>query len=106
MPEPQKYRKKPAEVEAMQWDGTAEGATPIIQWVLDNDGRATYLCSDPVRCDSTDPHTIAIETTVGDMALRMRVQAHDWVIHGGQRVWHLFNPVTFAANYEPVEAAA
>lgn len=32
MSEPKRYRKKPVEIEAMQWDGTAAGAAPIIEW--------------------------------------------------------------------------
>ena len=30
----EKYRKKPVEIEAVQWDGTAAGATPVIDWIL------------------------------------------------------------------------
>lgn len=30
--EPQKFRKKPVEIEAMQFTGPAESATPIIDW--------------------------------------------------------------------------
>jgi hypothetical protein len=34
MTEPIKYRKKPIKIEALQWDGSAESATPIIDWAL------------------------------------------------------------------------
>lgn len=43
MTEPQKYTKKPVAIEAMQWDGTAQGATPIIDWILSSGGTARYV---------------------------------------------------------------
>lgn len=33
---PQRFRKRPVTIEAMRWDGTPEGASPIIDWVLAN----------------------------------------------------------------------
>jgi hypothetical protein len=41
-PGPQRYRKRPVEIEAMVWDGTVEGATAIIDWALANGGTARY----------------------------------------------------------------
>lgn len=38
-----KYRKKPVTVEAVRWDGSAEGATPIIDWILSGGGTASYV---------------------------------------------------------------
>ena len=35
----QKFRKLPVVIEAMHWDGTAEDAVPIIQWILDGQGK-------------------------------------------------------------------
>lgn len=37
MTEPKKYRKKPIEIEAMQWDGKFHSAEPIARWL---NGRA------------------------------------------------------------------
>ena len=31
-----KYRKKPVEISAAKWDGTAEQATHLIEWMLQN----------------------------------------------------------------------
>jgi hypothetical protein len=39
---PKSFRKRPVVVEAMQWDGTPEGATPIIDWILACDGTARW----------------------------------------------------------------
>lgn len=52
------YRKKPVEITAVQFTGTAEEATPIIDWILDGGGTARYheavppqLHSVHCRCD-------------------------------------------------------
>jgi len=95
-----RYRKKPVEVEAMQWDGTAEGATPIINWVLSGGGTATYTCSDPDRCAETDgdtPHGIEIRTLEGTM----RADLDDWIIKGVQNEFYPCKPGIFDATYEP-----
>lgn len=55
MTEPMKYRKKPVVVEAMQWDGTAEGATSIVDWVLISGGSARYDCNSESRERTGDP---------------------------------------------------
>ena len=34
MTDVKKYTKRPVTVEAVQWDGTAAGATPIIDWIV------------------------------------------------------------------------
>jgi len=39
---PQRYRPKSLDFDAMQWDGTPEGATPIIDWVLSRGGTARW----------------------------------------------------------------
>lgn len=96
-----RFRKKPVEIEAMQWDGTAEGATPVIDWILQNGGTADYRCSDPKRCAVNDgdcPHWIAIRTLEGTMNTSLR----DWVIRGVQGEFYPCKPDIFAATYEPV----
>lgn len=73
--------------EAVQWDGTAEGATPIIDWILSNGGTANYACSDPDRCSESDgdtPHTIRIRTLEGDEA----ATAGDWIVRDAQGEFH------------------
>jgi hypothetical protein len=98
-----RYRKKPVEIDAMQWDGTAAGATPIIDWILSNGGTATYACSDPVRCSENDgdtPHFIEIRTLEGFMA----ASVGDFVVRGVQSEFYPVKPGIFAATYQPVEA--
>lgn len=98
-----KFRKKPVEIEAVQWDGTGEGATPIIGWILGSDATATYRCSDPDRCAQNDgdtPHDIQIHTLEGDMTASVA----DWIIKGVQGEFYPCKPDIFAATYEPVES--
>ncbi|MGW4270820.1 hypothetical protein ACWEGQ_00280 [Streptomyces seoulensis] len=58
-----RYRKRPVEIEAVQWDGTDDGATRIIDWILSSGATASYTCSNPDRCSESDgdtvPHPIA-----------------------------------------------
>lgn len=95
-----RFRKKPIVIEAMQWDGTANGATPIINWVLSGEGAATYACSDPDRCHETDgdtPHSIEIRTLEGTM----RADLDDWIIKGVRNEFYPCKPDIFEATYEP-----
>lgn len=97
----QKYRKKPVVVEAMQWDGTAADATPIIDWILSNDGCANYECVDVDQCTghgSDAPHTIAIRTLEGTT----RAVPGDWVIRGTAGEFYPCKPVIFASVYEGI----
>lgn len=97
------YRKRPVVIEAMQWDGTAFGATPVIDWVLSGGGVATYRCDtdEPAHClspGSDADHHISIQTLEG----RMNVSAGDYVIRGVQGEHYPCKPDIFAATYEPV----
>lgn len=96
-----KYRKKPVTIEAMQWNGTSQGATPIIQWILDNGGSGCLWCSDPDRCSKTGgdcPHTICIRTLEGDM----HASLGDYIIRGVQGEFYPCRADVFAATYEEV----
>lgn len=98
----QKYRKKPVEIDAMQWDGTADGATPIIDWIISSGETATYTCSSPDRCAENDgdtPHSISIRTLEGTM----RAGLGDWVIRGVKGEFYPCKPDIFAATYEKAE---
>lgn len=97
-----KFRaKKPAVVEAQQWDGTANGATSVINWVLNEGGTAGYVCSDPGRCAENDgdtPHSIRLRTLEGVT----RVGLGDWIIRGTDGGFSSCSPDAFVAMYEPV----
>lgn len=96
-----KFRKKPVEIEARQWDGTGEAAIPIIDWILSNGGSATYECSNRERCvqlNGDTPHFIAIRTLEGTM----RATLSDWIICGVQGEFYPCKPDIFAATYDAV----
>lgn len=96
-----KYRKMPVEIEAHQWDGTAEDATGIIDWILSSGGTASYVCADPDRCaefDGDSPHSIRIATLEGPITASLS----DYVIKGVQGEFYPCKPDVFAATYEEV----
>lgn len=79
------FRKKPLLVEAMQFDGSAESAAPILQWLNDH---VSFWSSN---------FTMRIQTGGGSH----KVVPGDWVVrndHGGISV---FGPDYFSSTYEP-----
>lgn len=97
-----KYRKKPVEIEARQWDGTASDATPIIDWVLTNGATARYHEEDSGRTPANtpwhDPGFIVIDTLEG----RMSAREGDWIIRGVQGEFYPIKPDIFEQTYEEV----
>jgi len=95
-----RYRKKPVEVEAHQFDGTAASATQLINWMLDNDVTARYREAESFT-EGTALHTsarLSIDVPEGTL----HAFPGDWVIHIGPG---LFSPCTaddFAETYEAV----
>lgn len=89
-----RYRKKPVEIEAMQWNGTAAGATPIINWVLSQGGTARYD-------DASSEHGehIAIDTLEGTM----RAVVGDFIIRGVQGEFYPCKPDIFEQTYDAIE---
>lgn len=94
-----KYRKRPVEVEAMCWDGTADGATPIIQWIHDGGGSCSYDCATEPCSGDEGGHNITISTLEGYMT----ATAGDYVICGVQGEFYPCKPDIFDATYEAVE---
>lgn len=101
-----KFRKKPIVIEALQWRGTEQGATAIIDWILATGAQvarwheqvpATLPDADDVERECT-PAYIAIDTPEGTM----RATAGDWIIRGVQGEFYPCKPDIFAATYEAV----
>lgn len=95
------FRKKPVEIEARQWDGTAAGATGIIDWILSAGATASYACADPDRCaefGGDSPHNIRIATLEGSITASL----NDYVIKGVQGEFYPCKLDIFAATYEAV----
>ncbi|MCG7592434.1 hypothetical protein [Mycobacterium sp. PSTR-4-N] len=102
MSAPQRFRKKPVEVEAMQWPRDDETdyqsvvrRAALHQWVWDNGGK-TY-----VRGGTGGLHDVhvVIETLEGDM----RVAPGDWVIRGIAGEFYPCKADIFAATYTAVD---
>lgn len=104
----------------MRWDGTPEGATPVIDWILSGGGTARYVGQGerhhlrraaevvplrtvstvdllPVRRDASE--FIAIDTLEGTH----RMDVHDIAIRGVAGEHYACKPSIFAQTYEPVE---
>lgn len=111
MSSPQRFRKKPVEIESMPWDGTPSGAGPIIDWInTDNDHTAVWREEQPfiagghfqaheyVPGQTHRPEGIFIKTLEGEM----HVSPGDWVIRGVQGEFYPCKPDIFEQTYEPV----
>lgn len=81
-------RKKPVEIEFMSWQGGAENATPIIDWVLENGGTARY--------HSAGREYLAIDTLEGTM----RANPGDVIIRGVQGEFYPCKPDIFEETYD------
>jgi hypothetical protein len=98
------YRKKSVDVqvEARQWDGTAMGASHIIDWVLNNGGSMVYECG-PDGCSKTDAgHSLVLR---GDKT-RWTCQPRGYVILKPGIGFSIQPEGVFLEGYEPVEVAA
>ncbi len=103
-----KYRKKPVVIEAMQWDGTPEGATPIINWILEGGGTARYYEEQrrgisPFRPGDTNSVVTPAHIIINTLEGAMQTLPADWVIRGVQDEHYPCKPDIFEATYEPVE---
>ncbi len=94
------YRKKPVVIEAMQWDGSATSATPVINWILEHDGTATYHehLMDGDFIAHPDPY-LHIKTLEGVIT----ASANDFIIRGVKGEFYPCKPDIFEETYEAVE---
>lgn len=94
-------RKKPVEVEAIQYDGTRDSALSIFEWIkthTDVDPRH-YIDLIP---DDDDKPILLITTLEGSM---QALQGH-WIIKGVQGEYYPCDPEVFKKSYDilgPVE---
>jgi hypothetical protein len=91
-------RKRPVEVEAMQWTGTAAGATPIIVWALDNGASMTYYGPGEWDNGETDAEYLRVFTLEGAML----ASVGDYIIRGVKGEFYPCKPDVFEATYERV----
>lgn len=79
----QRFRKKPVEIEAIQWDGNQRTFDLIEAWA-----------GKPVN--DTDGYTLLIPTLEGTMTASL----NDWIIKGVKGEIYPCKPDIFAATYE------
>lgn len=100
MTQPQLFRKKPVEVEAMQWpddeDATYESVckrAAIHRWVNSSGGKTNVV--------NVDGDIYAVMAgSEGDM----RISPLSWIIKGGDGRFYPCNDRVFRAAYDPVES--
>lgn len=92
MSELQKYRKKPVEIEAAQWDGNVRVDHPVTVWIRDHGGTYGYT--------STQPQRLVIQTLEGGTI----ANPGDWIIRGVAGEFYPCKADIFAATYEAVTA--
>lgn len=94
--QPIRATKKPVTIEAIQWDGTPEGAVPVIDWVLANGGSATYACIGDECTGTAVGHNITVITLEGPM------QAGEdwWIIKGVEGEFYPCKDSVFRKSYD------
>lgn len=85
-----KFRKKPIEIEVVQWDGTDTTVEQIEEWACDKD-----------ICLAILDGCIFIDTLEGEM----RGDPGDWIIRGVAGELYPCKPAIFEASYEKAGAA-
>ena len=109
-----RYRKKPVEIEAVQFDGTEYSTAYILGWMEGaGAGTATYVGRghehrlrreterDPGNGNFYEDRArefLVIPTLEGDM----RADVNDWIIKGVKGEFYPCKPDIFAATYDAV----
>lgn len=91
----QKYRKKPVEIEAMQWDGGWDSFLAITEWA---GGYPPLINLREYAETESDTTHLMIHTLEGSM----RAEPNDWVIRGVKGEFYPCKPDIFEATYTAV----
>lgn len=86
-----KYRKKPVEIEAMEWDGSFDSFLEIVRWAGPNLVNIREFDE-----DEDDHDHLVIRTLEG----QMRAEPGDFIIRGVIGELYPCKPVVFRATYE------
>lgn len=95
------YTKKPVTIEAVQFTGGAENATPIIDWVLENGGTASWMeehadASETIFNGDWVPEQITIRTLEGTF----HAPVGWWIIRGIKGEFYACEPEIFEGSYD------
>lgn len=108
MTSPTRYRKRPVEVDAMEWPGSAVTASPVIQWILDNGGTARYHEEERIKLiplwpgDDNNFEVIPEHLSIDTLEGTMRALPGDFIIRGVAGEFYSCRPGIFAATYVEV----
>lgn len=100
-----KFRKKPAEIEAMQLVGTEVEMFAVYQWIEKHIGSVHPPMDDEVR--GGKKLGVTLDPAEGGIVIRTmecdwKVNHGDWVIRGVNGDFYPCNPSIFEKTYEPV----
>lgn len=108
MSEPRKYRKRPVEIEAMQFAGSASDAHAVYSWVERNTA-GIFEPLDVIEGRRSAPASgVSIDPRDGRMIIATLEGLHwadpgDWIIRGVQGEFYPCKPDIFAQTYEDVD---
>lgn len=88
------FRKKPVVIEAMQWDGSIESGTAIMDW---SEGDVSFRA----HLGERDSPTLFVQSPEGEHS----ASPGYWIIRGVQGEHYFCKPDVFAATYEPAARA-
>lgn len=91
-----KFRKKPVVIEAIQWDGTEEGAIDVLSWAQAFEPDRDVSMFTVVNSEDT---LLGVHTLEGDM----HASPGDWIIRGVQGELYPCKPDIFDETYEEVK---
>ena len=89
------YRKKPVEVEALQFTGDPEQAGRLVRWILYHGGKASY--------ETVDMDTVSGMIRIHTLEGVMCAIPGDYVIRGVHGEFYPCKPDIFAETYDPVK---
>lgn len=100
---PQRFRKMPVVIEAMQFAGTNGETHGVYQWIEKN----TQGSFNPLA-EETPASGVGIDPATGFMLIAtlegvMQAKPGDWIIRGVQGEFYPCKPEIFTATYEAVD---
>ena len=108
MTTPQKFRKKPVEIEAMQFTGSPTEAHRVYEWIESNTLGSFEPLSVLEKREPTPESGVSINPATGGLLIAtlegvMEASPGDWIIRGVQGEFYPCKPDIFAVTYEPTQ---
>lgn len=99
LPEVKTFRKKPLELTAVKWDGQAETATPLINWMHMDGGptNVSYICMTVPCIGDAGGHTIQFRTNMKHV-----LRAGDYLMLNDRGEFRAMRPDLFEDLYTEV----